>query len=175
MSLDDRHEIWTRRMFLDRLALAGAAGLLGARPHYAAAAEPPPETTRIRIVRSPAICFAPQYVAEELLRAEGFTDVQYVKGTADSTMTRDRKRGRRFNGGFAGAIFMPDAGDPIVVLAGMHPGCHELFATQGIRSIRDLKGKQVAVTHLTSGRHILLAVMAVQCRSRPAQRHPLGH
>ena len=26
----------------------------------------------------PAICVAPQYVAEELLRAEGFTDVRYV-------------------------------------------------------------------------------------------------
>jgi ABC-type nitrate/sulfonate/bicarbonate transport system substrate-binding protein len=31
---------------------------------------------------------------------------------------------------------------------------------QRIRSIRDLKGKQVAVTRLTSGRHIFFSIMA---------------
>ena len=43
-------------------------------------AEPPPETTRIthRTTRS-ASAWHPQYVAEELLQAEGFTEVQYVK------------------------------------------------------------------------------------------------
>ena len=34
---------------------------------------------------SPGICIAPQYVAEELLRAEGFTDVRYVVGQAGFT------------------------------------------------------------------------------------------
>jgi hypothetical protein len=42
-------------------------------------AETPPETTRIRIVREPSVCIAPQYAAEELLKGEGFTDVEYVK------------------------------------------------------------------------------------------------
>ena len=46
-----------------------------------AAAEPPPETTKIRLVRVPAICLAPEYLAEELLRLEGFTDVEYVEIT----------------------------------------------------------------------------------------------
>src|SRR2546430_6051201 len=68
----------TRRALLSGLALAGGGGLLGltSRP---AAAEPPPETTRIRLVQIAGICVAPQYVAEELLRAEGFVDVQYVQ------------------------------------------------------------------------------------------------
>jgi hypothetical protein len=64
-------------MFLDRLALAGAAGLLGARPNYAAAAEAPLETRRIRFGKAPSACLAPQYVAEELLRAEGFQQIDF--------------------------------------------------------------------------------------------------
>ena len=51
-------EGWTRRRFLGGLTLAGTAGLLSlhARP---VAAEPPPETTRIRLVQIPSICQAP--------------------------------------------------------------------------------------------------------------------
>jgi len=40
-----------------------------------------------------------------------------------------------------------------VMLAGMHPGCQELFASKGIRSIRDLKGKSVAVLALNNAQH----------------------
>src|SRR5439155_26095343 len=67
----------TRRDLLGGLAATGGMGLLGldARP---AAAEPPPETTRIRLSKVPSVCVAPQYVAEEFLTAEGFTDVRYV-------------------------------------------------------------------------------------------------
>jgi NitT/TauT family transport system substrate-binding protein len=43
---------------------------------YIITQEAPPETTTIRLVKIPGICVAPQYVAEELLRAEGFTDIQ---------------------------------------------------------------------------------------------------
>jgi hypothetical protein len=34
-----------------------------------------------------------------------------------------------------------DAGDPVVILAGSHIGCFELFGTDRVRSIRDLKGR----------------------------------
>jgi NitT/TauT family transport system substrate-binding protein len=37
------------------------------------------ETTTVRLPKTPAICIAPGYVAEELLRAEGFTDIRYVE------------------------------------------------------------------------------------------------
>src|SRR5262249_24784462 len=69
---------WSRREFLRGPALAGTAVILGLKSE-SAAAEPPPETTRIRIHDAPTTCFAPVYVAEELLKAEGFTDVQYIK------------------------------------------------------------------------------------------------
>jgi len=151
-----------RRRFLQGIGIAGAASAIGYTPKLLAA-EAQPETTRIRILRSPAICFAPLYVAEELLRAEGFTDVQYVKGDGGTNDEKMIASGQAdFMAGFAGRhILAMDGGHPVVSLAGMHIGCYELFATKQIRSIRDLKGKQVAVTQLTSGRHILLAVMAL--------------
>ena len=67
----------TRRRFLTTLSLAGAAGLVRAQP--ALAEEGALETTTVRIVKSTQL-FASlrRYVAEELLRAEGFTDIRYV-------------------------------------------------------------------------------------------------
>ena len=53
---------------------AVTAGLLG-RASRPVAAEPPPETTRLRVHHSLSLCLAPQYVAEELLRGEGFTEM----------------------------------------------------------------------------------------------------
>jgi NitT/TauT family transport system substrate-binding protein len=50
---------WTRRRFLGELTVAGTAGLLG-RPARSVAAEPPPETTRLRLVRVPGIGVAPE-------------------------------------------------------------------------------------------------------------------
>src|SRR5215813_8301524 len=67
----------TRRQFLTKLAGAGAAGL--AHPWRARAAEEALETTRVRIDKDRSTCAAPQDVAEELLRAKGFTDIRYVE------------------------------------------------------------------------------------------------
>ena len=75
-----RAEGWSRRDFVTRMTLTGTAALLGMRAGPAAA-EPPPETTRIRLVKV-GLCVAPQYLAEELLRTEGFTDIQYIPDTA---------------------------------------------------------------------------------------------
>ena len=60
---------FSRREFLVGTSMLGAATLLGLP--RTAAAEPPPETTRFRIAQGPFICYAPQMVAEELLRMEG--------------------------------------------------------------------------------------------------------
>ena len=50
---------------------------------------------------------------------------------------------------FAGPLVVGlDAGAPITILAGVHPGCYELFATERVRTLGDLKGKTVAVTEL---------------------------
>jgi NitT/TauT family transport system substrate-binding protein len=39
-----------------------------------------------------------------------------------------------------------DVGDPVVLLAGGHVGCLELFGTDQVRTIRDLRGKTVVVS-----------------------------
>src|SRR5438105_8689294 len=67
----------SRRRFLATLSSAGAAGLISAPTSFAQ--EAPPETARLRLVRTPSICQAAQFTAEDLLRREGFTDVQYIK------------------------------------------------------------------------------------------------
>jgi NitT/TauT family transport system substrate-binding protein len=56
-------------------------------------------------------------------------------------------------------IIAVDAGEPLVTLAGVHVGCFEVFGHQGIRSIADLKGKQVGVLALGSSQHVYLATM----------------
>jgi NitT/TauT family transport system substrate-binding protein len=60
-------EGWSRRKFLAELTLAGTTGLLGLRPRPLAA-EPPLETTKLRLLKETGrICWAPQYIAEDLL------------------------------------------------------------------------------------------------------------
>src|SRR5260370_10172723 len=81
----------TRRRFLPPRSLAGTACL--ARVPQALAAEAPPETTVVRLSKIAGICIAPQYVAEELLRAEGFTDVRYVETTAGEASTEAPAKG----------------------------------------------------------------------------------
>ncbi len=46
------------------------------------------------------------------------------------------------------------------MLAGVHAGCFELFGTDRVRAIRDLKGKTVGVQALGSSQHVFLASMA---------------
>ncbi len=151
---------WSRRHFLCRLTLAGTAGLLGLRPKWVAA-EPPPETTTLRLVQVPSICQNPQYVAEELLREEGFTAVHYIKKEGPEGIEQALASGEAdLNGPFAAPLIIRrEAGDPIVILAGLHVGCFELFGTERIRAIHDLKGKTVAVPALDSSRYIFLASM----------------
>jgi NitT/TauT family transport system substrate-binding protein len=69
----------TRRNLLSMTALASAAGLL--LPRRGWADEPALETTTVHFGKFPVICFAPQYICEALLRAEGFTDVRYENNT----------------------------------------------------------------------------------------------
>ena len=160
MMNDRRVDSWTRREFLSAAALAGTGALLG-MPSASSAAEPPPETTRIRLVQTPSICLAAQYVAEELLRSEGFTDVQYIKkpgakGIEPALASGEADINMHFN---ARLIMRAEAGDPIVMLAGGHIGCFELFGTDRVRAVRDLKGKTVAVLELESSQHAFIASM----------------
>lgn len=147
-----------RREFVTGTAASGAAALLGVRPR-SAAAEPPLETTKLRVALTPAICFAPQYVAGDgLLQSEGFTSIEYVKaptgigaliaGEADIAGTD-----------VPSIVTQTDKGQPIVGLAGMHAGCYELFGTDRVRTVHDLKGKKVAYPALLSGRYLMMATI----------------
>jgi NitT/TauT family transport system substrate-binding protein len=158
---DQRAEGWTRRAFLGGVTLAGTAGLLGLHPGLVAA-EPPPETTRIRLVQTPSMCQAPQYVAEELLRGEGFTEVVYLKkegpyDIVDALASGEVDLNLHFS---ARLIVRLDRGDPITILAGVHPGCYELFTAQPLQSLRDLKGRTVAIRALGGPEHVFLTSMA---------------
>ena len=78
-----------RREFMTGLTAATGLATLPARLAFA---EPPPETSTIRLYQMSGICIAPQYVAEEMLRSEGFTDVQYIAGNApDLALCQCRK------------------------------------------------------------------------------------
>jgi NitT/TauT family transport system substrate-binding protein len=156
-----RHvEGWSRREFLGGLVLAGAAGFLGLKPETLAV-EPPPETTRIRLHRVPGICIAPEYIAEELLKAEGFTDVQYVATEAIDPYPGLAAGRIDISMAFvAPFLVQADAGLPIVFLAGIHVGCFELFGNERVHTIRDLKGMRVGVPVIGSAHHVFIAAMA---------------
>jgi NitT/TauT family transport system substrate-binding protein len=148
----------SRREFLGGVTLAGAAGLLGVHPRPVAA-EPPPETTTLRLARTASICQAPQYVVDALLEAEGFTDVEFVGEGARpdrALVSGDADMGMRFLGPF---LLYLDEGAPLLILSGGHVGCLELVAHDPIRSVRDLKGRSVAVEALGSPRHVFLATI----------------
>ena len=157
----------TRRHFLTGLSLAGVAGLL---PAPAVAGEEPPEITSVRFMRTPSICHAPQFVVEDLLRAEGFADVQYVYGASSAEINEAIASGKvDFNTHFAPQwVSLADAGGAVTVLSGVHVGCFELFGKEGIRSIADLKGKTVGVAALGSSDHLFVSVMAAHIGLDPA-------
>jgi NitT/TauT family transport system substrate-binding protein len=62
-----------------------------------------------------------------------------------------------------------DANRPITVLAGIHGGCFEVFANERVRSIRDLRGKTVAIMYYGGGDHILLSSMLAYVGINPKE------
>jgi NitT/TauT family transport system substrate-binding protein len=159
----------SRRRFLATLSAAGGAGLIGASRSFGQ--EAPPETTTVRLAKVTGTCIAPQYVAEELLRLEGFTDVQYVLSEAGIGQSKVIARGEvDFSLNFAAPLVIPiDAGDAISIIAGVHSGCFELFGNERIRGIADLKGKTVGVQGLGGSPHVFLAAMAAHVGLDPVK------
>ena len=151
---------WNRREFLKTAALAGTGAVLGLRCE-SDAAEPPPETTRIRIPQIPSTCRSPEWIAEELLRTEGFTDIRYIPVPGTQGVERALASGEADIGGhFAAPVILRlEAGDPIVIVGGEHVGCFELLGTDRIRTIGDLKGRTVAVPALDPSPYAFLASM----------------
>jgi NitT/TauT family transport system substrate-binding protein len=140
------------------MAVAAAARSLGVT---SAAADPPPETKKLSLGRSQSICQAPQYVAKDLLEAEGFTDVQYIKGTGSGVDARGLASGEiQITMTFAAPLIVRlDAGDPVVLLGGGHVGCIALFGHDRVRTVRDLKGKTVVVPAIDGPQHVFLTIL----------------
>jgi len=155
--MSDRRGSWSRREFVGGLTLAASAGF-GMRPERAAA-EPPPEITRLRLSLTDSVCTAPESVADALLQSEGFTDVQYVRisGTTHEAVAAGKTD---IDLSMSPPLMIKmDAGAPLVILAGSHVGCFELIGGERVRGVRDLKGKVVAVRALGSTEHVFLSVM----------------
>jgi NitT/TauT family transport system substrate-binding protein len=156
-----------RRRFLANLAYASAAAfgaadidnLGGARSSLAA--ERPPEITTIRLEKATITCIAPLYVADELLRAEGFSDIRYhVLG--DEPAAQAVARGELdWDMDFAPAVITElSNGASVTMVAGLHAGCFELFAQDEIRSITDLRGRNVGWSASYATPRQLVSLMA---------------
>src|SRR6266850_2194854 len=111
---------WDRREFVKGMAaLAGSAGLLGydMKP---AAAEPPPEIRKVRLLETPAICLAPMYLAEQLLRLEGFSEIEYVKTAVSGPNALAAGQADISMWDVPGTIPVLDDGESLVMLGGIH-------------------------------------------------------
>jgi NitT/TauT family transport system substrate-binding protein len=159
----------SRRRFLATLSSAGAAGLVGARDSFAQ--EALPETTTVRLAKIPSVCTAPQDLAGELLRAEGFSDVRYVPSDGGFRQSKALAGGEiDLALAFSPPLLIPiDAGDKITIIAGVHVGCFELLATERIHSIAELKGKSVGVPDLGTAPHVFVSTMAAHVGLDPAK------
>jgi NitT/TauT family transport system substrate-binding protein len=161
--------VQSRRQFLTAASVAGAVGLLHSR--RVLAAEGALETTTLRFTRTPALCTAPLSVAEELLRAEGFSDIRYIDtGSATESANAIGAGQADLSFDFASAYIIGiDSGQPITVLAGAMAGCVELFAKEGINTVADLKGKRVGLRSLGATPHVLVSIMAAEVGLDPAK------
>jgi NitT/TauT family transport system substrate-binding protein len=150
--------IHNRRSFLTGLSVVSAAGLL--RSRCALAAEPPPETTTVRLPKFAGTdCQAAEYVAGELLQAEGFTDIRFITPEGGGSVLLSSGE-LDFDVNFVPAhILGIEQGVPAVILTGLHTGCLELIVNDSIRSVKDLKGKRIGVGTLDSQPHILVKIL----------------
>jgi NitT/TauT family transport system substrate-binding protein len=142
----------SRRRFITGLSAAAVGRISAPKSLHA---EPPPETTRVRIAKytGPAVCEAPKYVAAELLRAEGFTDVRYLEQPDPGDLDFDTD----FSPGWINSI---ETGDkPWTVLAGLHSGCLQLIASDSIQTVPELRGKRVGMDSKFSTGYRLAVLM----------------
>jgi NitT/TauT family transport system substrate-binding protein len=156
----------TRRNFMLTTSLIGAAAFL--EGGAALADEGPPETTTIRLLLNTSICQAPGFISEDLLRAEGFTDISFVASAVPEAAVG---RGEiDFDMGTpAWVVSLLDAGEPVLALGGVHAGCYELFAHDPIQRVRDLKGRSVGVRAVGSPGYLQTAVMVADIGLDPRQ------
>jgi len=158
----------SRRDFIKASGALGAASALGLSE--VVRAEPPPETNHLRIMYTPAMCVAPQYIAEQFLRIEGFSEVEYVQ-SINTSDTVAALADNRLDIGVKTTPYLIselDSAPPVVALAGMHLGCYELFANEHVRAIRDLKHRSIAISRFGSSEHVFISSMLAYVGMDPA-------
>ena len=147
-----------------RHVLVGLSAMAAGLTAPSAGAELPLDTTSVRLPKwdGGAYCWAGNYMAGELLRAEGFTDVRYVQGDPKLDQSAWIANGDTdFSINYVPIhVASIDTGVPIKVLAGLHSGCQELIANNSVQSIPELKGKRVGMHTLDSLSHVMVALMA---------------
>ncbi len=165
----------SRRQFLRSGAMLGASaagmGLLsacGIAPAQLGSQSDTLETTTIRLIKSTSICLAPIYLAEDLLKTEGFTTIEYVDipsgNVVEALASSQVDMGMQFSGPI---ITYVDAGKPLTVLAGVHVGCFELFGTEQLKEITDLKGKSIAINAVGGPEHVFVSSMLAYVGMNP--------
>jgi NitT/TauT family transport system substrate-binding protein len=138
------------------------------------------ETTAIRLGAIPSICFAPQYLAEDFLKEDGFTDIQYIKMPSISVTESLASGALDISMGFSGPlIIVLDTAESVVMLSGIHVGCFVLFGSEQVNTIQDLKGKSVGITGMGTSEHIFVSSMVAYVGLDPNQDinwavHPLA-
>jgi NitT/TauT family transport system substrate-binding protein len=149
-----------RRRFIGGIAAAGVTGVIAA-PRVRAA-EGALETTTVRL-QAPGLCVSSLYIAEALLRAEGFTDIRYDDASDIGAIAPVAHGEVDFAPIYASqSVRAIDAGERVTLLAGVMVGCFELFAREGIGSIVELKGKSIGVQTAGSLSQQLVTLMAAQ-------------
>ena len=157
-SYDESARLISRRTLLRGAAgigLAAATGTLltscgsggGKERDSGPAADGPLETTSIRLFSLPPFnCFAAMYMAEQFLREEGFTDVQYPPFSPKDFIGKWADGAVDVGVGYM-AVLTPhiENGAPFVMLGGLHLGCWQVVATGDIKTMRDFNGKTVSI------------------------------
>jgi NitT/TauT family transport system substrate-binding protein len=165
----------SRRNFLKAagglgLSAAGLGLLAGCSPTPAASSGAlETQTLRIAISNAVSICQAPLWVAQDLLKGAGFTNVTYASSVGASLVVDAVAAGQsditlQFSGP---TLLYLDAGKAITILAGVHVGCFVLFGSSRVQNIGDLKGKTLAVSQMGGPDHVYLASMLANVNINP--------
>jgi len=94
---------------------------------------------RIRPSASPAVR------GQRLAECRGIHNVVYVQSDAGVEQAKASRWRSRLHLHFSGPFLLQvDRGLRVTLLAGIHVGCFELFAKEGIRSVADLKGPELS-------------------------------
>lgn len=101
---------------------------------------------------------------------EGFIDVEYVELKVNK-LSGALASGRADLSQVATPEVIPviDAGEPVVVLAGVHAGCYELFANDRVHRVADLKGKRVVISATGSPEHTYVASIVAYVGMNPRE------